>query len=264
MKIVSEEQLKYIKSEFKDFTDRSYNYVFEGSDMSIFENLVIFYDDILFNKIRSEHYLAMTDCQRIWNKYFWYLRYNSDISKIGGNTGSHIQPISKILEQLYNSGEQVNDLDIEPFAAFATNFEHQKYLIFDYFHPAITDTGVSIYSEELIKIVEILKVKDFNIEELDYYIEQNIDNKRGEIITYRNLDDKDIQISIDTYSASIDQIHPIEILIKCKFTDKNRIDCELVKWWTKFWKKMGPFVAISTINKFDNDKFYRERKRIEK
>ena len=266
MKIVSEQQLKYIKSEFEDLiAERANKYVFEGKEMSFFENLILFYDDTLFEAISKEHYLSMKNCQRIWNKYFWYLRYRSDISKNGGNAGNHIQPIAKVLEELYNNcGAKINDLDIETFSCFATDFENQEYVIFDYFHPAITDTGVSIKSEELYNIIKLLGITGISFDEIDYYIDKNIDNPNAELFTYKNRNNKNIFFSIDTFSASEDQIHPIEILIKCKFSDVESIDKEFVKWWSKFWRKMGPFVGISTINKFEREKYFEKRVRIEK
>jgi len=266
MKIVSEQQLKYIKSKFEDLMVKRVNeYVFEGQSLSFFENLILFYDDTLFDTIRKEHYLSMTACQRIWNKYFWHLRYRSNISKNGGNTGNHIQPIAKVVEELYNNcGTKINDLDIEPFYNFATYFDSQEYIMFDYFHPAITDTGVSIKSNELDNIIKSLGITEIGFDEIDYYIENNIDNPNAEILTYRNRNDKNIFFSIDTFSASEDQIHPIEMLISCKFSDMESIDKELVKWWSKFWRKMGPFVAISTINKFEREKYFEKRVRIEK
>jgi len=266
MKIVSEQQLKFIKSEFEDLVkERVREYVFEGQDFSFFENLILFYDNVLFETIRKEHYLAMTDCQRIWNKYFWYLRYSSDIAKNGGNVNNHKQLIFKVLEELYNTcGSKINDLDIEPFYNFATDFENQEYILFDYFHFALTDTGVSIKSEELSNIVKLLDVAGVNFDEIDCYIENNIDNPNAEIFTYRNPNDKNIFFSVDTFSAGEDQIHPIGILIKCKFSDMESIDKELVKWWSRYWRKMGPFVAISTINKFEREKYYEKRVRVEK
>jgi len=101
MKIVSEKQLTYIKAEYQDLTNHQVgNYFFEGSDKSIFENLILFTDDVLFSEIRNYRYLAMTNGQRIWNKYFWYLHYQTDILRNGGNADSYQQSISKVLEAL--------------------------------------------------------------------------------------------------------------------------------------------------------------------
>jgi hypothetical protein len=75
MKIVSEKQLTFIRTEYQDLINKqSGNYHFDGNDKSIFENLILFTDDTVYNQIRNDHYLSMTNCQRVWNKYFCYLR----------------------------------------------------------------------------------------------------------------------------------------------------------------------------------------------
>jgi hypothetical protein len=265
MKIVSEQQLDYIKNEFKDLLrERTSKYVFEGEDNSIFENLILFTDDTLFDKIRNEHYLSMNYCQRVWNEYFWYLRYNDSLLKIGINTENHQQPISKILEKLYNSCEHINDNHVELFINFASNFDNQEYILFDYFHPTIIDTGLSISSTELADIIKLLEIQNFNFSEIDHLIEQNIDNKNAELLTFKSKNDPNTILRIDTFSASEDQIHPIDILIKCKFEHKEKIDNLLLNWWTKYWRKMGPFVAISVIDKFDNEQYFGGRKLCDK
>ena len=153
MKIVSEKQLEYIKAEYRDLlSQQSEKYFFEGSEKGIFDNLILFTDDKLYNTIRSDHYLSMTACQRTWNKFFWYLRYQSDMLKISTNSDNHQQPIFKILEEIYQTCDSVDHGSIEPFVNFASRFEKQEYILFDYFHPAITETGVSLKSQELIKL----------------------------------------------------------------------------------------------------------------
>ena len=265
MKIASEQQLNFIRTEYKDFLQQQTSrYIFEGFDKSIFDNLILFTDDTIYNKIKADHYLVMTDCERVWNEYFWYLRYSADILKIGGDTGNHVQPISKILEKLYNSCNEINDNDIEPFVNFSSNFDSQEYIIFDYFQLTITEKGVSLKSSELHEIVNLLTIENFDFEEIDNLIEVNIDNSYGELLTFRSLSDPTTFIKIDTFSASEDQIHPIDILIRCKFEFKEKVDELLVGLWTKVWKNSGPFVAISTIDKFDNPKHFVNRKRVEK
>lgn len=265
MKIVSEKQLTFIRAEYQDLIkQQSSNYFFEGTDKIIFDNLVFFTDDILYNKIRNDKYLTMTNCQRTWNKYFWYLRYQTDILKKGDNADNHQQPISKVLEELYQTCDNIDDNSIEPFVNFASDFDKQEYITFNYFHPAITETGVSLKSEELTEIVKLLNIANFRFEEIDKLLAKNIDDKKAELLTFRSQDDRDTYIKVDTFSASADQIHPIDILIKCKTEHKDQVDGFLVSWWKKFWKKMGPFVAISNADKFDTDAHYKYRKRIEK
>ncbi|HSD07627.1 hypothetical protein [Flavobacterium sp.] len=265
MKIVSEKQLTLIRTEYQHLIDKqSNNYFFEGVNKSIFDNLVLFTDDIVYNKIRDNHYLAMTNCQRTWNKYFWYLRYQTDILKNGGNIENHQQPISKILEELYQTCDNIDDSSIEPFVNFASKFDQQEYVTFDYFHPAITETGVSLLSKELNEIIKLLQIENFNFEEIDALIVKNIDDKKAELLTFKNHTDKHSFIKIDTFTAGEDQIHPIAILIRCKTEYKEQVDDLLVSWWSKFWKKLGPFVAITTVDKFETNAFYTERKRINK
>jgi len=265
MKIVSEKQLTFIRSEYYDLIEKqSNNYFFEGANKSIFDNLVLFTDDVAFRKIRDDHYLSMTSCQRTWNKYFWYLRYQTDILRNGGNIENHQQPIFKVLEELYQTCDNIDDNSIEPFVNFASDFDQQEYIIFDYFHPAITETGVSLKSDELAEIVKLLNIDNFSFEEIDKLILKNIDNKQAELLTFKNQTDRHTYIKVDTFSASEDQIHPIDILIRCKSDHKVQVDNLLVSWWTKFWKKMGPFVVISTVDKFETNTFYKDRIRIEK
>lgn len=265
MKIVSEKQLTFIRAEYQDLiTQQSGNYFFEGIDKLIFDNLVLFTDDILYNKIRNDKYLAMTDCQRTWNKYFWYLRYQTDVLKNGGNAGNHQQPISKLLEELYQTCDKIDDNSIEPFVTFASDFDKQEYIIFDYFHPAITETGVSLKSEELTEIVKLLNIANFRLKEIDKLLVKNIDNEQAELLTFRNQADGQIYIKVDTFSAGADQIHPVDILIKCRTEYKDQVDGLLVSWREQFWKKMGPFVAIANADKFDTDILYKDRIRIEK
>jgi hypothetical protein len=264
MKIVSEKQLEYIKNEYLDiFQEYSKQYVFERSDLLIFNNLFLFYDNNIFEKIRNDHYLSMSHSQRVWNKYFWYLRYTSNLQKQGINIETHTQPFSEILEELSNTCQNIDAL-AEHFVNFATNFEKQEYIIFDYFHPTITETSLSLKSVELLEIVKILDIQNFNIEEIDTLILDNVDNEKAELLTYRSKNDRETMITIDTCSFGIDQIHPVDLLVKCKFENKDIVDQLLVSWWTKFWRKMGPFVAISYYDKFDAGLFFKERKRIEK
>ncbi len=252
MKIVSEKQLTFIRAEYKDLINQqSGNYFFEGDDKSVFDNLLLFTDDTIYNKVRNDHYLSMTNCQRVWNKYFWYLRYQTDLSLNERNIENHRQPIFKILEELYNTCENIDDNSIESFMKFATNFNNEEYITFDYFHPAIAETGVSLKSNELTEIVKLLKIDNFDFDEIDNLILQNIDNRQAELITFRNNSDKETLIKIDTFSVSEDQIHPIDILIKCKSKYREQVDTLLVSWCARFWKKMGPFVAISTLDKFE-------------
>lgn len=265
MKIVSEQQLTFIKSEYQDLINKqSENYHFEGSDKTIFDNLILLTDDTLYNQIRSDHYLSMTNCQRVWNKYFYYLRYQSDILRNGSNADNHQQPIFKILEELYQTCEDIDDNLIEPFVNFASGFYKQEYIMFDYFHPAITETGVSLKSEELNEIVKLLKIDNFDFDEIDKLILQNIDNRQADLLVFRSSSDINTFIKVDTFSAGEDQIHPIDILIKCKSEYREQVDILLVNWWEKFWKKMGPFVAISTLDKFETKTFYKDRNKIEK
>lgn len=265
MKIVSEKQLTFIRTEYQDLINKqSGNYHFEGSDKTIFENLILFTDDTVYNQIRSDHYLSMTNCQRLWNKYFYYLRYQSDILRNGGNADNHQQPIFKILEELYQTCENIDDNSIEPFVNFASDLYKQDYIMFDYFHPAITKTGVSLKSKELKEIAELLKIDNFDFDEIDRLIEQNVDNSQAELLVFRSSLDNETFIKVDTFSAGEDQIHPIDLLIKCKSEYKEQVDILLVTWWIKFWKKMGPFVAISTLDKFETNKFYKDRIKIEK
>ena len=119
-------------------------------------------------------------------------------------------------------------------------------------------------SEELKEIIKLLQIENFNFEEIDALIFKNIDNEQAEILTFRNHTDKHTFIRIDTFTAGQDQIHPIDILINCKTEYKEQVDKLLVSWWAKFWKKMGPFVAISMVDKFESNTFYTERLRIEK
>jgi hypothetical protein len=264
MKIVSENQLTYIKKEYAELVSRqTSNYIFEGDDKSIFENLVLFSDEILFDTIRTDHYLAMSNCNRVWNRYFWYLRYESDILKMGRKADNHQQPIFKVLEELDQTCGNF-DHSFEPFINLASHFENQEYIIFDYLHPAITDTDISIKSKELSEIVELLEIPNFDSKEIDSLIKTNIDNSFGELLTFKNKTDKRTKLRIDTFSASEDQIHPIEILIQCKIERREEIDELLVASWTKFWKKMGPFVAISAIDKFNFEKHFLNRKLVEK
>lgn len=265
MKIVSEKQLTYIKEEYLELIKKQVkNYYFEGIDKSIFENLILFTDNDLFSEIRKDHYLSMTECQRTWNKYFWYLRYQTDILRNGGNIDNHQQPIFKLLEELYQNCDNIDDNYIEPFENFASDFEKQEYITFDYFHPAITESGVSLKSEELVKIIELLKIEKFDFNEIDELILKNIDDRKAELLTFKNKFDKNTFIKVDTFSASEDQIHPIDILIRCKTVHKELVDNLLVCWWSKFWKKMGPFVAISSVDKFETNTYYKDRKRLEK
>jgi len=265
MKIVSEKQLTYIKREYQELINRQVvNYYFEGLDKSIFENLILFTDNAIFSEICKDHYLSMTDCQRTWNKYFWYLRYQTDILINGGNIGNHQQSISKVLEELYQNCDNIDDYSIEPFVNFASDFNKHEYLIFDYFHPAITGSGVSLKSEELAQIIKLLKIDRFNFDEIDELILKNIDNKKAELLIFKNQLDNNTYIKIDTFSASEDQIHPIDILIRCKTEHRELVDNLLVSWWIKFWKKMGFFVAVSSVDKFETNTFYKDRKRLEK
>lgn len=265
MKIVSEKQLNFIRTEYQDLiNNQSVNYNFEGRDKTIFDNLILFTDDNVYNQICSDHYLSMTNCQRVWNKYYFYLRYQSDILRNGGNVDNLQEPIFKVLEELYQTCENIDDNSIEPFVNFASDFDKQEYIMFDYFHPAITETGVSLKSEELNEIIKLLKIDNFDFDEIDKLILQNIDNRQADLLVFRSSLDKSTFIKIDTFSAGEDQIHPIDLLIKCKSEYKEQVDILLVSWWTKFWKKMGPFVAISTLDKFETNKFYKDRNKIEK
>jgi hypothetical protein len=265
MKIVSERQLAYIRNEYTElFSQRSVNYYFEGKDKSVFDNLILFTDDDIYNAIRNDHYLSMTNCQRLWNKYFWYLRYQSDVLKNGTSADNHQQPISKVLEELYQTCENMDDNSIESFVNFVANFSQQEYITFDYFHPAITGTGVSLRSDELTGIVNLLNIHNFNFDEIDNLILKNMDNPQAELLTFKNPADTNIYIKVDTFSAGEDQIYPIDILIRCKAKYQRQVDMLLVRWWTQFWIKMGPFVAISPGDKFETDIFYKDRKRIEK
>jgi hypothetical protein len=265
MKIVSEKQLTFIKTEYQELINqRSSYYFFEGGDKSIFDNLVLFTDDIIFSKIRNDHYLAMTNCQRSWNKYFWCLNYQTDILRNGGSAENHQQPIFKVLEELYQTCDNIDDNSIELFVNFASDLYRQEYITFDYFHPAITETGVSLQSIELAEIVRLLNIENFSFAEIDKLIIKNIDDKQAELLTFKNQSDRQTYIKIDTFSAGEDQIHPIDILIRCKTDYKEQVDNLLVRWWTNYWKKMGPFVAFSPVDKFETNTFYKDRKRIEK
>lgn len=194
MKIVSEKQLTFIRTEYQDLIDKqSGNYHFEGNDKTIFENLILFTDDNVYNRIRSDHYLSMTNCQRVWNKYFFYLRYQSTIFRNGGNADNHQQPIFKVLEELYQTCENIDDSSIEQFVNFASDFNKQQYIMFDYFHPAITETGISLKSEELYEIVKLLKIDNFDFDEIDSLILQNIDNSQADLLVFRSsLDNENI------------------------------------------------------------------------
>ena len=265
MNIVSEVQLRVIKNEYSDLiNDQLKKYVFEGDRRDIFENLIVFSDEVIYNSIRKDHYLSMTNCNRIWNEYFWYLRYQSDIELNGGNALGHEQPIFRTLEKLYNSCNSIDDNLIEPFSIFAKEYQSQEYVIFDYFHPAITETGVSIQSNELKEIIELLEIENFSFEKLDELIEKNIDNSNGELLTYYNSTDKKSHIKIDTYTASVDQIHPIDLLIKCPKMYEAKVDELLTRWWKQFWNRMGPFVSVSIVDKFETNERYINRKRIKK
>lgn len=265
MKIVSEKQLTFIRSEYQNLISKQLrSYHFEGVDKTLFDNLILFTDDTIYNQIRGDHYLSMTNCQRVWNKYFSYLRYQSDILKNGSSADNHQQPIFKILEELYQTCENIDDTLIEPFVNFASDFDKQEYIMFDYFHPAITETGVSLKSEELGEIVKLLKIDNFDFDEIDKLILQNIDNKQADLLFFSSSSDKNTFIKVDTFSAGEDQIHPIDILIRCSTEYREQVDTLLVSWWKKFWKKMGPFVAISTIDKFQTNTYYIDRNKIEK
>ena len=264
MKIVSEKQLTFIRAEYQDLINKqSGNYHFDGYDKTIFDNLVLFNDDTVYNQIRNDHYLSMTNCERVWNKYFSYLRYQSDILKNGGNVDNHQQPIFKVLEAIYQTCENIDDKLIESLVNFASDFEKQQYIMFDYFHPAITETGVSLKSEDLYEIVKLLKIENFDFDEIDRLILQNIDNRQADLLVFRSSIDNKTFIKVDTFSAGEDQIHPIDILINCKSEFKEQVDIMLVSWWKKFWKKMGPFVAISTLDKFETKSYYKDRNIIE-
>ena len=265
MKIVSEKQLDFIRTEYQDLINKQLGkYHFEGNDKTIFDNLILFTDDTIYNQIRSDHYLSMTNCQRVWNKYFYYLNYKSDILRNGGNAENHQQPIFKVLEELYQTCNNIDDNSIEPFVNFASDFRNQEYIMFDYFHPAITEIGISLKSDELNEIVSLLKIDNFDFEEIDKLILLNIDNKQADLLVFSSSSDKNTFIKVDTFSAGEDQIHPIDILIKCKSESSEQVDILLVSWWKKFWKKMGPFVAISTLDKFETSTFYKDRIKIEK
>jgi hypothetical protein len=203
----------------------------------------------------------MSNCNRAWNKYFWYLRYESDVLKMGRKADNHQQPIFKVLVELDQTCGNF-DHSFEPFINLAS--QNQEYIIFDYLHPAITDNDISIKSKELSEIVELLDIQNFDSKEIDGLIKSNIDNSFGELLTFKNKTDKRTKLRIDTFSASEDQIHPIEILIQCKVERSEEIDGLLVSWWTKFWKKMGPFVAISAIDKFNYEKHFLNRILVEK
>lgn len=265
MKIVSEKQLAFIRTTYQDLINKqSGNYHFDGNDKTFFENLILFIDDTVYNQIRGDHYLSMTNCQRVWNKYFCYLRYKSDILRNGGKADNHQQAIFKVLEELYQTCENIDDNSIEPFVNFASAFDKQEYIMFDYFHPAITETGVSLKSEELNEIVKLLKIDNFDFDEIDKLILQNIDNRQADLLVFRSSSDNNTLIKVDTFSAGEDQIHPIGILIKCKTEYREKVDTLLVSWWAKFWKKIGPFVAISIVDKFETNTFYKDRNKIEK
>jgi len=265
MKIVSEKQLAFIRTEYQELINKqSGNYHFEGRDKAIFDNLTVFTDETVYNTIRSDHYLSMSNCQRVWNKYFYYLRYQSDILTNGGNAENHEQSIFKVLEKLYQTCDNIDDNSIETFVKFASDFDKQQYIMFDYFHPAITETGVSLKSDELNEIVKLLKIDNFDFEEIDRLILQNIDNIHADLLVFRSSSDNNNFIKVDTFSAGEDQIHPIDILINCKVEFKEQVDNLLVSWWYKFWNKMGPFVAVSIIDKFETNSLYKDRKRIEK
>jgi len=264
MKIVSEKQLTFIKTEYRDLINKqSGNYQFDGGNKTIFDNLVLFADDTIYNQIRNDHYLSMTNCERVWNKYFFYLRYQSNILKNSRSIDNLQQPIYKVLEEIYQTCESIDDKSIESFLTFASDFDKQEYILFDYFHPAITKNGISLKSEELNEIVKILKIENFDFNEIDKLILQNIDNQQADLLIFRNRTENTF-IKVDTFSAGEDQIHPIDILVRCKSEHMEQIDILLVSWWTKFWKKMGPFVAISILDKFEKNKFYKDRNIIEK
>lgn len=263
MKIATEKQLEFITSQYPELIEnQTKKYLFEGNDLNSFNNLMVFSDDQLFKTLRSDHYLSMPECGRVWNEYFWYLRYKTSIELSNGNASNHEQPIFKTLEKLYNTCESIDDHLIDSFVQFAENFEKERYVIFDYFHPAITESGVSIYSPEFEKIVNLLHIDNFSFEEVDRLIEENIDNPNGELLIFSNKTDKNTLLKIDTYTAGEDQIHPIDILIKCPKMLSQKIDALLVDWWKEFWNRMGPFVAISIVDKFETDKQYINRKKV--
>lgn len=265
MKIVTEKQLEFIKYQYPELiVNRAKEYVFEGNDINAFHNLMVFSDDQLFRTLRRDHYLSMPECGRVWNEYFWYLRYKRSIELSNRNASNHEQPIFKTLEKLYNTCESIDDDLIEPFVQFAEKFEEEPYVLFDYFHPAITESGVSIYSPEFEKIVNLLQIDNFSFDEVDVLIEGNIDNPNGELLIFYNKTDKSTFLKIDTFTAGEDQIHPIDILIKCPKKLSSKIDELLVDWWKRFWNRMGPFVAISIVDKFETDKRYIDRKRVTK
>ena len=264
MKLVSEYQLEELKKYYQDILDKEIlKYNFEDGNYSVFENLIIFTDEKVYSEIRKDHNLYLNNCQKLWNKYFWYLRHISELKKNKININNYEQSIFKLVEEIHQ--ECINlENEIENFTHNTENFENFEYITFDYLHMAITETGVSLKSEELKEIIKILDVKNFSFEVVDNLILKNIDNENAELLYFRNAKDKNITIAIDTFSAGEDQIHPIDILIKCKREDKETIDKLLVQWWKRYWKNMGPFVGISFQDKFEENAFYKERKIIEK
>ena len=82
MKLVSEYQLEELKKYYKDILVKEIlKYNFEGGNYSVFENLIIFTDEKVYSEIRKDHNLSLNNCQKLWNKYFWYLRHISELKK---------------------------------------------------------------------------------------------------------------------------------------------------------------------------------------
>ena len=231
----------------------------------MFENLIVFSDDILFDAVRKDHYLSMPKCERTWNEYFWHIRYKTTLP-LGAvsDIASHEQAIFKTLEKLYSCCASVDDSLVEPFVDFAESYDSKQYIYFDYFHPAITETGVSLDSPELREIVELLKIDNFSFEEIAKLIEKNIDDPKGELLVFSSRADEGVSLKVDTYTAGMDQIHPVDMLIRCPKNLKQQVDALLVQWWEKFWDRLGPYVAVSPIDKFDAYTRYANRKRIKK
>ncbi|MEZ5016679.1 MAG: hypothetical protein R2800_06475 [Flavipsychrobacter sp.] len=263
MKIVSEKQLDFIKTEYTQLLKEHTNkYDFDKKQLHLFENLVIFSDDELYKKIRSDHYLSMPECNRTWNNYFWHLSYYTALDKNGFSLSNKELQDNKILDLIHENCNATDIQLIEEFKAFACNFSEQDYVNFDYFHPVITDDGISIYSKELQEIIELLEIKNFSFDEVDNLIENNIDNPNGELLIFSSHLNDETSLKIDTYTNSEDQIHPVDILIRCPYKLQSQVDELLVKWWEHFWNRMGPYVSISLTDKFETNRLYNHRTRI--
>ncbi|UOB16141.1 hypothetical protein [Abyssalbus ytuae] len=264
MKIATEKQLEFIKSKHGELMKNHVKkHVWEGNDPAMLENFIFFTHDDLFGILQKENYLLMTKCQKIWNEYFWYLRCSVNVELNGGTVSDHEQALFNTLEKLYYNCEQIDDELVEPFICFSENFVNQAQIIFDYFLPVVPRQEASLNSKEFRSIIQLLKIRNFTVSEVDELIEKNINNPGGELLIYSGEKDKGTVLKIDTFTKDKDRIPVINLLIKCPVQYYKQVDELLVMLWGKFSNTRVPFVGMLIVDKFEEE-YYHQRKKIVK